>query len=53
MPALLKRGAAGPHPVDRVFGVLKLDKPVDVLLDEMRGPRPKKRRGRHDGRRRR
>jgi hypothetical protein len=26
--------------VDRLFGRVHLDKPVDVLLDEMRGPRP-------------
>jgi AbrB family looped-hinge helix DNA binding protein len=40
---LLKKGRKGRHPVDDVFGILKLGKPVDVLLDEMRGPRPKKR----------
>jgi hypothetical protein len=28
------------HPVDRLFGVLNLGKPVDEILDEMRGPRP-------------
>jgi hypothetical protein len=28
------------HPVDRLFGLLKLGKPVDEILDEMRGPRP-------------
>ena len=28
------------HPVDRVFGRLHLEKPVNTLLDEMRGPRP-------------
>jgi hypothetical protein len=46
-----KRGTIGPrkpkrHPVDRVFGILKLAKPVDVLLDEMRGraePKPSRR----------
>jgi AbrB family looped-hinge helix DNA binding protein len=37
---LLRKGAAGQHPVDRVFGSLRLEKPVDILLDEMRGPRP-------------
>jgi antitoxin PrlF len=37
---LLRKGSPGPHPVDRVFGRLRLAKPVDVLLDEMRGPRP-------------
>lgn len=28
------------HPVDHVFGRLHLERPVDNLLDEMRGPRP-------------
>jgi AbrB family looped-hinge helix DNA binding protein len=36
----VRKGGAGAHPVDRVFGCLKLDKPVDRLLDEMRGARP-------------
>src|SRR5947199_1391854 len=27
---------SGMHPVDRVFGSLRLEKPVDTLLDEMR-----------------
>ncbi len=40
---LLKKGRKGRHPVDEVFGILKLEKPVDALLDEMRGPRPRKR----------
>jgi hypothetical protein len=39
------------HPVDRLFGVLRLGKSVDEILDEMRGPRPapskKKRAVRH------
>ena len=38
---LLRKGAAGMHPVDQLFGRLKLAKSVDTLLDEMRGPRPK------------
>ncbi|MBI1847636.1 MAG: AbrB/MazE/SpoVT family DNA-binding domain-containing protein [Candidatus Rokubacteria bacterium] len=37
---LVRKGAGGVHPVDQVFGRLKLAKPVDELLDEMRGPRP-------------
>jgi antitoxin PrlF len=37
---LLRRGTSDQHPVDRVFGHLRLEKPVDTLLDEMRGPRP-------------
>lgn len=39
--AFLRKGAGGVHPVDRVFGRLKLAGPVDALLDEMRGPRPR------------
>ena len=42
--ALLRRGTAGVHPVDRAFGRLKLDARVDVLMDDMRGPRPAPRR---------
>ena len=41
---LLRKGSPGPHPVDRIFGRLTLPKPVDALLDEMRGPRPAGRR---------
>jgi AbrB family looped-hinge helix DNA binding protein len=41
--ALMRKGGRGQHPVDRVFGKLKLGRSVDVLLDEMRGPRPKRR----------
>jgi AbrB family looped-hinge helix DNA binding protein len=37
---LLRKGHDGQHPVDRLFGRLRLSKPVDALLDEMRGPRP-------------
>ena len=37
---LLRKGGSGAHPVDQVFGRLRLTKAVDVLLDEMRGPRP-------------
>jgi AbrB family looped-hinge helix DNA binding protein len=36
----VRKGTSGEHPVDRVFGRLRLEKPVDALLDEMRGPRP-------------
>lgn len=38
--ALLRKGTRGRHPVDVVYGSLGLDKPVDVVIDEMRGPRP-------------
>ena len=37
---LLRKSIEDVHPVDRVYGLLKLDRPVDDLLDEMRGPRP-------------
>jgi AbrB family looped-hinge helix DNA binding protein len=36
---LLTKGVAGEHPVDRVFGRIRLKATVDELLDEMRGPR--------------
>ncbi len=39
---LMRKGRAGIHPVDRVYGTLRLRRPVDALLDEMRGPRPKR-----------
>jgi len=39
---LLRKGGPGGHPVDRVYGLLKLRKSTDVLLDEMRGPRPRR-----------
>jgi AbrB family looped-hinge helix DNA binding protein len=42
---LLRKGSRGPHPVDEIFGVLRLSKPVDVLIDETRGPRPKSKSG--------
>jgi len=37
---LVQKGGRGAHPVDQVFGRLTLSKPVDALIDEMRGPRP-------------
>ena len=40
---LLRKGSRGAHPVDRVFGTLKLRGSVDEIVDEMRGPRPKHR----------
>ena len=39
---LMRKGSKGEHPVDRVFGTLRLGRPVDAILDEMRGPRPKR-----------
>jgi len=45
---LLKKGALGAHPVDRVFGLIKATRPTEslTLLDQMRGPRPGGRRAR-------
>jgi AbrB family looped-hinge helix DNA binding protein len=40
---LLRKGISGVHPVDRVWATLRLGRPVDEVLDEMRGPRPRKR----------
>lgn len=40
--AVLYKAAHGAHPVDRLYGRLKLARPVDRLLDEMRGPRPRR-----------
>jgi AbrB family looped-hinge helix DNA binding protein len=37
---LMRKGAQADHPVDRLFGHLHLGKPVDEILDQMRGPRP-------------
>lgn len=39
--AVLRKGGGESDPVDRVYGRLKLDVPVDALVDAMRGPRPK------------
>jgi AbrB family looped-hinge helix DNA binding protein len=47
----LRKSSRGPHPVDRVFGRLKLSGPVDGLIDEMRGPRPEPERARRSRRR--
>jgi len=40
---LLRKGGQAVHPVDRLYGTLKLSRSTDELLDEMRGPRPKRR----------
>jgi AbrB family looped-hinge helix DNA binding protein len=37
---ILRKGTPHNHPVDRVFGRLRLGKPVDQFIDEVRGPRP-------------
>jgi len=39
----VKKGGSPIHPVDQVFGRLKLATPVDELIDDMRGPRPVRR----------
>lgn len=39
---LLRKEIHGSHPVDRVWATLRLERPVDEVLDEMRGPRPRK-----------
>lgn len=47
----MRKGTRDQHPVDELFGILHPGRPVDDLLDEMRGPRPglrkKKRTARH------
>ena len=40
---LLRKGSRGQHPMDEVYGILRLPKSVDATLDEMRGPRPGRR----------
>lgn len=40
---LLRKGPKGRHPVDEVYGILRLPKGVDATLDEMRGLRPGRR----------
>lgn len=39
---LLRKSAKGLHPVDRIFGIVSSARRVDRILDELRGPRPKK-----------
>ena len=36
----MRKGTQTNHPVDQLFGHLDLRKPVDEILDQMRGPRP-------------
>lgn len=43
---VLRKGSRGVHPVDAVFGTLTVGRPVDELIDEMRGPRTGARRRR-------
>ena len=41
--ALLRKGTAGKHPVEQVYGILHSKRRTDSLLDEFRGPAPVKR----------
>jgi len=44
--ALIRKGTKGEHPVDLIFGTLRIDQSsVDAVLDALRGPRPKPSRG--------
>ena len=47
---LLRKGAASNHPVDQVWATLHLGRPVDEVLDEMRGPRREEATGGDHGR---
>ena len=40
--AVIRKTTRGKHPVDGLYGRLKLGRSVDALLDEMRGPRPRR-----------
>jgi len=35
---VLRKGGEGADPVDRVYGILDLGRPVDRILEELRGP---------------
>lgn len=48
----MRKGAQSHHPVDELFGHLHIGKPVDDLLDEMRGPRPISRKNKRTARHR-
>jgi AbrB family looped-hinge helix DNA binding protein len=37
---LLRKESSSSHPVDQIWATLHLERPVDEILDEMRGPRP-------------
>jgi AbrB family looped-hinge helix DNA binding protein len=39
--AVLRKGGEGRDPVDRVYGILALGRPVDRILEELRGPAPR------------
>jgi AbrB family looped-hinge helix DNA binding protein len=37
---VLRKGGGGASPVDRVYGILDLGRPVDRILEDLRGPAP-------------
>ena len=37
---VLRKGGEGADPVDRVYGILDLGRPVDRILEDLRGPAP-------------
>ena len=39
---ILRKGAGKVHPIDQLYGILRLNRRTDVVVDEMRGPRPRK-----------
>ncbi len=39
--AVIRKGQTGDHPIDRGWRHLDLGQPVDEIIDELRGPRPK------------
>ena len=39
--AVIRKGRTGDHPIDRGWRHIDLGKPVDEIIDELRGPRPK------------
>jgi AbrB family looped-hinge helix DNA binding protein len=43
--ALIRKGTKGEHPMDLVFGTLRLETSVDAALDALRGPRRKRGQG--------
>jgi len=40
--AILRKGAGKVHPIDQLYGLLNLKRRTDEVIDEMRGPRPRK-----------
>lgn len=40
---VVRKGRLDDHPVDRVFGRVRLTGPVDRFIDDLRGPRPARR----------